>query len=175
MATTKFEKAYLKALKVVAKDAREISGGKIKPHLKVATRSHARQAARREIPLERMSLSDLRDEHDSATRAMARAESVGQEMNAEGAALAIEAELERRGKPLHEGGNPRVGRQHTVRVTNTISGHQEFKGHFDNERDAFSSAKREAKRSSGTIFFEVFTGSPENPGKPTKLVTSGHK
>lgn len=47
--TKKLERAYLSALRAVARDAREISGGKIKPHLRVATKSHAMQAAKRNL------------------------------------------------------------------------------------------------------------------------------
>jgi hypothetical protein len=46
---TTFDKAYRAALKATAKDAREISGGKIAPHLRVATRSHATYSARRTL------------------------------------------------------------------------------------------------------------------------------
>jgi len=47
----KLEKLYRKALKEVAKDAREISGGKIAPHLRVATKSHAEQLAKSRLRL----------------------------------------------------------------------------------------------------------------------------
>jgi hypothetical protein len=49
MSRSAFEKLHWKILKSVAKDSREISGGKIKPHLRVATKSHANQELRRQL------------------------------------------------------------------------------------------------------------------------------
>lgn len=44
-----FQKTYLKLLKEFARESRKISGGKIKAHLRQATKSHAQQATRRKL------------------------------------------------------------------------------------------------------------------------------
>lgn len=49
MSDEKLNKLYLKALKVYAKESRTIGGGRIPAHLKVATKSHAWQEAKRKF------------------------------------------------------------------------------------------------------------------------------
>ncbi len=55
----------------------------------------------------------------------------------------------------------------TVLVTNDALKTSRYVGEFDSSQDAEEYARREATRSRKFAEFEVWTGTPKKPGKPT--------
>lgn len=61
----------------------------------------------------------------------------------------------------------------TVRKINEMLRSASYTGTFDDEASAIEYAKREARNSRSFAYFEVWTGTPRQPGCPTGFVVRG--
>jgi hypothetical protein len=65
--------------------------------------------------------------------------------------------------------------KYTVLVGNKALGTSRFIGTFDDKIAAETYAMTEAARTRKFVTYEVYTGTPQRPGKPTGFVTQGTK
>jgi len=65
--------------------------------------------------------------------------------------------------------------KYTVHVANSMLGTSRFVGTFDDKIAAETYAVGEAARTRKFASYEVWTGTPRQPGRPTGFVTRGTK
>jgi hypothetical protein len=65
--------------------------------------------------------------------------------------------------------------KYTVNVVNSMLGKSRFVGTFDDKIAAETYAMSEAARSRKFVSYEVWTGTPRQPGRPTGFTTQGTK
>ncbi len=65
--------------------------------------------------------------------------------------------------------------KYTVNVVNNLLGKSHFVGTFDDKIAAETYAMSEAARTRKFVSYEVWTGTPRLPGRPTGFQTTGTK
>ena len=65
--------------------------------------------------------------------------------------------------------------KYTVLVANNMLGKSRYVGTFDDKIAAETYAVSEAARTRKFVTYEVWTGTPQKPGRPTEFVTQGTK
>lgn len=64
---------------------------------------------------------------------------------------------------------------YTVNIVNNLLGKSHFVGTFDDKISAENHAVSEAARTRKFVTYEVWTGTPRHPGRPTGFQTQGSK
>jgi hypothetical protein len=66
-----------------------------------------------------------------------------------------------------------LGPRWTMLESNSLLGSSYYRGVFESEAEAVTYASQQASRSRKFASYEVWTGTAQRPGKPTKLIFVG--